>query len=99
MQRLEAGDTGGVIVWDLARFSRRPIEGERFIATAERCRGALPADRAGGDLPADGSVVRVATTGPAAVGGVSVLGHGGLRWVRTWPDRAATVERDSMAGR
>lgn len=36
MQRLEEGETGGVIVWDLARFSRRPIEGERLIAAAER---------------------------------------------------------------
>lgn len=35
MQRLEAGETGGVIVFDLARFSRRPIEGERLIAAAE----------------------------------------------------------------
>lgn len=36
MERLEAGETGGVIVFDLARFSRRPIEGERLIAAAER---------------------------------------------------------------
>ncbi|MCT2280312.1 recombinase family protein [Micromonospora chalcea] len=36
MQRLEEGATGGVIVWDLARFSRRPIEGERLIAVAEQ---------------------------------------------------------------
>lgn len=36
MQRLEEGLTRGVIVWDLARFSRRPIEGERLIAAAER---------------------------------------------------------------
>ena len=36
MERLEAGDAGGVIVFDLARFSRRPIEGERLIAVAER---------------------------------------------------------------
>lgn len=36
MRRLEAGETGGVIVFDLARFSRRPIEGERLIAAAER---------------------------------------------------------------
>lgn len=36
MERLEAGATGGVVVFDLARFSRRPIEGERLIAAAER---------------------------------------------------------------
>lgn len=36
MERLESGATGGVIVFDLARFSRRPIEGERLIAAAER---------------------------------------------------------------
>lgn len=36
MQRLEAGETGGVVVFDLARFSRQPIEGERLIAAAER---------------------------------------------------------------
>jgi site-specific DNA recombinase len=36
MARLEAGATDGVIVFDLARFSRRPIEGERLIAAAER---------------------------------------------------------------
>lgn len=36
MQRLERGETGGVVVFDLARFSRQPIEGERLIAAAER---------------------------------------------------------------
>lgn len=36
MARLEDGATAGVIVFDLARFSRRPIEGERLIAAAER---------------------------------------------------------------
>ncbi|HEX5349019.1 MAG TPA: recombinase family protein [Pseudonocardiaceae bacterium] len=36
MSRLEAGATGGVVVFDTARFSRRPIEGERLILTAER---------------------------------------------------------------
>lgn len=36
MDRLEAGQTDGVIVFDLARFSRRPIEGERLISAAER---------------------------------------------------------------
>ena len=36
MQRLESGVTDGVVVFDLARFSRRPIEGERLITAAER---------------------------------------------------------------
>ena len=36
MSRLEAGVTGGVVVFDMARFSRRPIEGERLILAAER---------------------------------------------------------------
>jgi len=36
MERLESGATGGVVVFDMARFSRRPIEGERLILAAER---------------------------------------------------------------
>lgn len=36
MGRLETGLSNGVVVFDLARFSRRPIEGERLIAAAER---------------------------------------------------------------
>jgi DNA invertase Pin-like site-specific DNA recombinase/uncharacterized coiled-coil protein SlyX len=36
MARLESGAAGGVIVYDLTRFSRRPIEGERLIVAAER---------------------------------------------------------------
>jgi DNA invertase Pin-like site-specific DNA recombinase len=36
MSRLEAGATGGGVVFDMARFSRRPIEGERLILAAER---------------------------------------------------------------
>jgi DNA invertase Pin-like site-specific DNA recombinase len=36
MSRLEAGATGGVVVFEMARFSRRPIEGERLILAAER---------------------------------------------------------------
>jgi Recombinase/Resolvase, N terminal domain len=36
MSRLEAGAMGGVVVFDMARFSRRPIEGERLILAAER---------------------------------------------------------------
>jgi DNA invertase Pin-like site-specific DNA recombinase len=36
MQRIESGATGGVCVFDLARFTRRPIDGERLIAAAER---------------------------------------------------------------
>lgn len=35
MERLENGQTGGVVVWDLSRFSRQPIEGERLIIAAE----------------------------------------------------------------
>ena len=47
MARLESPErvTGGVIVWDLARFSRRPIEGERLITAAER--GLLVLDSEG----------------------------------------------------
>jgi DNA invertase Pin-like site-specific DNA recombinase len=45
MTRLESGAAGGVIVFDLARFSRRPIEGERLIAAAER--GLLVLDSEG----------------------------------------------------
>lgn len=47
MERLESAErvTGGVIVWDLARFSRRPIEGERLITAAER--GLLVLDSEG----------------------------------------------------
>jgi len=36
MSRLETGATGGVVVFDMARFSRRPIEGERLIVAAEQ---------------------------------------------------------------
>jgi site-specific DNA recombinase len=36
MARLEAGASAGVIVFDLERFSRQPVEGERLIAAAER---------------------------------------------------------------
>jgi DNA invertase Pin-like site-specific DNA recombinase len=45
MARLESGVTGGVIVFDLARFSRRPIEGERLIDAAEN--GLLVLDSEG----------------------------------------------------
>ncbi|MDG4792420.1 recombinase family protein [Micromonospora sp. WMMD1082] len=45
MERLESGATGGVVVFDLARFSRRPIEGERLISAAER--GLLVLDSEG----------------------------------------------------
>lgn len=36
MERLESGGSDGAVVFDLARFSRRPIEGERLIQAAER---------------------------------------------------------------
>lgn len=42
MERLESGASDGVVVFDLARFSRRPSEGERLIEAAER--GLIVAD-------------------------------------------------------
>src|SRR5260221_2515803 len=36
MARLESGAAGGVIVFDLERFARRPADGERLITAAER---------------------------------------------------------------
>jgi DNA invertase Pin-like site-specific DNA recombinase len=36
MERLESGKSDGVMVYDLTRFTRKPIEGERLIAVAER---------------------------------------------------------------
>ena len=44
MGRLESGESGGVIVFDMERFSRRPIEGERLIAAAERGLVVLDSD-------------------------------------------------------
>jgi site-specific DNA recombinase len=44
MARLESGTAGGVIVFDMERFSRRPIEGERLIAAAERGLVVLDSD-------------------------------------------------------
>lgn len=44
MSRLEAGATGGVVVFDMARFSRRPIEGECLILAAERGLVALDSE-------------------------------------------------------
>jgi site-specific DNA recombinase len=35
MNRLESGASQGILVWDLARFSRKPPEGERLLARAE----------------------------------------------------------------
>jgi DNA invertase Pin-like site-specific DNA recombinase len=35
MKRLESGATDGVVVFDLARFSRKPTDGERLIAAAD----------------------------------------------------------------
>lgn len=35
MRRMETGVSGGVCVFDLSRFTRRPIEGERLIEAAE----------------------------------------------------------------
>lgn len=42
MARMESGESNGVVVFDLARFSRRPLEGERLIEAAER--GLIIAD-------------------------------------------------------
>jgi DNA invertase Pin-like site-specific DNA recombinase len=36
MTRLESGDSDGVMVYDLTRFTRKPIEGERLLALAKR---------------------------------------------------------------
>lgn len=36
MRRLEAGVSDGMIVWDLTRFSRKVMEGERLIELADR---------------------------------------------------------------
>jgi site-specific DNA recombinase len=44
MARLESGEAGGVVVFDMERFSRRPIEGERLIAAAERGMVVLDSD-------------------------------------------------------
>src|SRR5258708_36093311 len=44
MARLESGASGGVIVFDLERFTRQPAEGERLIAAAERGMLVLDSD-------------------------------------------------------
>jgi hypothetical protein len=44
MARLESGASGGVIVFDLERFTRQPAEGERLIAAAERGMMVLDSD-------------------------------------------------------
>jgi site-specific DNA recombinase len=44
MSRLESGEAGGVIVFDLERFSRRPSEGERLITAAEHGLMVLDSD-------------------------------------------------------
>ena len=36
LTRLEAGESDGVVVFDLPRFARRPADGERLITAAER---------------------------------------------------------------
>jgi len=36
MDRLESGQSHGVLVYDLARFSRKPAEGERLLTMAKR---------------------------------------------------------------
>ena len=44
MERLESGASGGVIVFDMERFSRKPKEGERLIVIAERGLVVLDSD-------------------------------------------------------
>src|SRR5439155_15596977 len=44
MERVESGVSNGVRVFDLSRFSRRPIEGERLIEVAERGRWVLDSE-------------------------------------------------------
>ena len=44
MARLESGATGGVVVFDIERFSRQALEGERLIAAAERGLRVLDSD-------------------------------------------------------
>ncbi len=44
MARLESGASGGVIVFDLERFTRQPAEGERLISAAERGMLVLDSD-------------------------------------------------------
>ena len=46
MARLESGVSDGVIVFDLERFARRPADGERLIAAAERGLTILDSDQA-----------------------------------------------------
>lgn len=36
MLRVEAGVSGGILVWDLNRFTRKPLEGERLLRQASR---------------------------------------------------------------
>lgn len=36
MTRLESGQSHGLLVWNLSRFTRKPAEGERLLALAER---------------------------------------------------------------
>jgi site-specific DNA recombinase len=36
IERLESGESDGVVVSDLSRYTRRPLDGERLIAAAER---------------------------------------------------------------
>jgi DNA invertase Pin-like site-specific DNA recombinase len=44
MARLESGAAGGVIVFDMERFSRQPADGERLIAIARRGLVVLDSD-------------------------------------------------------
>jgi len=50
MARLESGAAGGVIVFDIERFSRQPIDGERLIMAADNGMLVLDSDDATHDL-------------------------------------------------
>jgi DNA invertase Pin-like site-specific DNA recombinase len=45
MERLESGVSNGVCVFDLSRFSRQPMEGERLIEVAQRGLVVLDSER------------------------------------------------------
>src|SRR5215467_11520260 len=44
MDRLESGKSGGVIIFDLERFTRQPKDGERMIEVAARGLGVLDSE-------------------------------------------------------
>jgi site-specific DNA recombinase len=54
MARIESGETDGVVVFDLSRFTRRPMEGERLIEAAERGLSVLDSEHEFDLTSADG---------------------------------------------